>query len=252
MAAIQLHNGMSESTLLHVGEVLSIPPQSDWEDASLFWVVHAVKPGETLVGIADTYGLEVEQLQATNELADAGRIQVGQELILPLDALAIPFTSTPAPTTPPLPSATANPTPEPPAGPPSPAIAAWPHEMVRIINEVRAQHGLEPLAYNETLAQAAQAHADDCFQRGWCSHTGSDGSDVKTRILRAGYIPTGWAECWAWNQSPQAAVDMWMDEVPPDDPHRSTLLSTWLTEIGVGVVQAPSWGYYFIADFGRP
>jgi hypothetical protein len=45
---------------------------------------------------------------------------------------------------------------------------------------------------------------------------------------------------------------MWMDEVPPNDAHRRTLLTTWLTEIGLGVAEAP-WGYYyFIANFGRP
>jgi uncharacterized protein YkwD len=120
-----------------------------------------------------------------------------------------------------------------------------------LINQVRSQHGLPPLVYNETLARAAQGQADDCAQRGWCSHTGSDGSDIKTRIQRAGYDPASWAECWAQRQTPQGAVDIWMDEVPPDDPHRRTLLTTWLSEIGVGVAQT-DWGYYFIADFGRP
>ncbi len=122
---------------------------------------------------------------------------------------------------------------------------------MRLINEVRAAYGLGPLAYNETLALAAQGQANDCAQRGWCSHTGSDGSNIKTRILRAGYDPASWAECWAQRQTPQGAVDIWMDEVPPNDPHRRTLLTTWLSEIGVGVAQT-SWGYYFIADFGRP
>jgi uncharacterized protein YkwD len=42
-----------------------------------------------------------------------------------------------------------------------------------------------------------------------------------------------------------------MDEEPPNDPHRRTLLTTWFTEIGVGVAET-TWGYYFIADFGRP
>jgi uncharacterized protein YkwD len=138
-----------------------------------------------------------------------------------------------------------------PAAPPPADTAAWPRETVRLINEVRAAHGLPPLVYNEILAQAAQAHANDCAQRGWCSHTGSDGADIKARILRAGYAPRGWAECWAQRQTPQGAVDVWMDEVPPNDPHRRTLLTTWLTEIGMGVAKA-TWGYYFIADFGRP
>jgi uncharacterized protein YkwD len=254
MAAIQLQNGMGESTILHAGETLTIPPQSDWEGASRFWVVYVVEAGETLAGIARTYGLDAETLQAANELADASRIQVGQELVLPLDAPAAALVPTPTHTPTSLPSPTATPASSQPASPPAPPppdVAAWPQETVRIINEVRTQHGLGPLAYNETLASAAQAHANDCTQRGWCSHTGSDGSNVKTRILRAGYEPAGWAECWAQSRSPQHAVDMWMDEVPPNDAHRRTLLTTWLTEIGMGVAQT-TWGYYFIADFGRP
>ena len=138
-----------------------------------------------------------------------------------------------------------------PVAPPPTNVADWPREVARLINEVRAQHGLPPLAYNETLAQAAQAHANDCLQRGWGSHYGSDGSNVRTRMIRAGYDPVRWSECWAHTQSPQNAVDMWMDEVPPNDPHRRTILSTYLAEIGVGVVN-PDWGYYFFADFGTP
>ena len=277
MAAIQLRNGMGDSTVVQVGQVLSIPPQAGWEGASSFWVVHVVKAGETLVGIARTYGLKAATLKAVNGLADADLIRVGQELVLPLDAPAVPLA--PTSTTMPVPSETeepippptptsnptadglsASPTPDAPspsptavpaAPPPSDVVAAWPHETVRLINAVRAQHGLGPLAYNETLARAAQAQANDCAQRGWCSHTGSDGSNIKTRILRAGYEPASWAECWAQRKTPQGAVDIWMDEVPPNDPHRRTLLTTWLSEIGVGVAQT-DWGYYFIADFGRP
>jgi len=266
MAAIQLENGLGESTILHVGHRLAIPSPAGWEAASRFWIVYVVKEGETLAGIARRYGLEMETLKDVNGLSDADRIQIGQELILPLNAPAAAFvpTPTPLPTATPTPPPTAtpestadptftplSPTDEPPAPPPA-DIAAWPRETARIINQVRAQHGLGPLTYNEALAAAAQAHANDCQQRGWCSHVGSDGSDVKQRIIRAGYDPAGWAECWAWNRTPQAAVDAWMDEVPPNDPHRRTLLSPWLTEIGLGVAEAPSWGYFFIADFGRP
>ncbi|HDQ73962.1 MAG TPA: CAP domain-containing protein, partial [Chloroflexi bacterium] len=89
------------------------------------------------------------------------------------------------------------------------------------------------------------------LQRGWGSHYGSDGSNVKTRMERAGYYPVRWSECWAQTQSPQKAIDFWMDEVPPNDPHRRTILSTWLTEVGVGVVD-PEWGYYIFANFGQP
>ncbi|RLC67098.1 MAG: hypothetical protein DRI48_03150 [Chloroflexi bacterium] len=138
-----------------------------------------------------------------------------------------------------------------PAAPPPPDVANWPREVWRLINEVRARHGLPPLAYNETLAQVAQAHATDCLQRGWGSHVGSDGSNVRERMMRAGYDPVRWSECWAHTQSPQMAMEMWMNEAPPNDPHRRTILSTHLTEVGVGVVK-PDWGYYFFADFGQP
>lgn len=258
MAAIQLHNHMGDSTVVRAGQTLSIPPRVGWEGASPFWVVYVVQPGDTLVDIAHTYGLDASMLQAANGLADADLLGIDQELILPLDAPAVaqapPPTATPIPL--PLPAVTpatealvASP-PSPTTAPPA-DVAEWPYETVRLINQVRAQHGLGPLAYNETLARAAQVQADDCARRGWCSHTGSDGSDIKTRILRAGYEPASWAECWAQRQTPQGAVDIWMDEVPPNDPHRRTLLTTWLSEIGVGVAQT-DWGYYFIADFGRP
>jgi len=269
MAAIQLQNEMGDSTVVKVGQVLSIPPRVGWEGASRFWVVHVVKEGETLVGIAQTYGLKAETLKAVNGLTDADLIGIGQELVLPLDAPAVArapaptsaptstSTPTPPPTATPALSSTAGPpaaSPTPtvlPAAPPPADVAVWPYEIVRLINEARAQHGLPPLAHNETLAQIAQAHANDCLRRGWGSHTGSDGSTVKMRMLRAGYDPVHWSECWAHTQTPQSAMDMWMDEVPPNDPHRRTILSTWLTEVGVGVVQ-PNWGYYFFADFGQP
>jgi len=271
MAAIQLQNDMGDSLVVQVGQTLSIPPRNGWGDAPRFWVVHVVQAGETLVGIAQAYGLQAADIEAVNGVADADLIVVGQELVLPLAAPAAPRTPIPPPTDTPIPSSTPAPTlalthtapltlsssttsPTPTGAPVAalPAdVAVWPRETARLIDEVRAQHGLPPLVYDETLALAAQAHADDCARRGWCSHTGSDGSDIKTRILRTGYQFTGWAECWAQRQTPQGAVDVWMDETPPNDPHRRTLLTTWLTEIGVGVAET-TWGYYFIADFGRP
>lgn len=255
IAAIQLQNGLGESTIIYVGQTLTIPPPVGWESASPFWAVYAVKEGETLAGIARRYGLEVTAILAANGLSDANPLQAGQQLVLPLDApmIATVPTATPPPPPSPTPAPTAEATGVPPAlaaAPPA-DVADWPREVARLINEVRAAHGLSPLAYNETLALAAQAHANDCSARGWCSHIGSDGANIKTRIQRAGYVPSSWAECWAWTRSPQATVDVWMDETPPNDPHRRTLLSTWLTEVGVGVAPA-GWGYYFIADFGRP
>jgi len=263
MAAIQLRNGMGDSEVIRVGDVLDIPDSAGWENASPFWRVHIVKAGETLSGIARAYNVTTEELRAVNNLADANLIGLGQPLVVPLDAPVVPASPTPAPvrtTVPPagVPTVTAIPLvptgtiATPAAAPtPPPDLTGWAYEVARLINQVRAQHGLPPLVYNETLAQVAQAHASDCLQRGWGSHTGSDGSTVKMRMLRAGYDPLYWSECWAHTGSPQSALEMWMNETPPNDPHRRTILSTVLTEVGVGVVK-PDWGYYFFADFGTP
>ncbi len=130
-----------------------------------------------------------------------------------------------------------------PAGGADLAQQVWSH-----INAERERHGLYQLAYNETLALAAQAHAQDCSQRGSCSHTGSDGSDAATRAQRAGY-QGAIDESWAWSALPLDAVNWWLDEAPPDDWHRRMLLSESLGQLGVGVAPAPT-GYYFIAVFG--
>jgi uncharacterized protein YkwD len=125
--------------------------------------------------------------------------------------------------------------------------------VLHLFNAVRAEFELPPYAYDETLAWAARGHALDCHVRGACSHTGSDGSGVEERIQRAGYDATGWAEVIAYASSPEEAVERWLDEAPPDDLHRRTLLGTWVTEIGVGITPAEQEGYYyFIVDFGRP
>lgn len=265
MAAIQLQNKLGASTVVKAGDVLEIPPPDAWESASTYWVVYEVASGDTLSGIAARYGLTTAALLAANELASADFLSIGQLLILPLRAPAQVLVEAPAPTDTPIVLHLPTPTltaPGPTAAPtvvvaatiaPLPAdIAAWPREVWRIMNETRAAHGLPPYAYNDTLALAAQAHAEDCSQRGSCSHTGSDGSDIKTRIQRVGYTGS-YAECWAVRSSPQGVIDIWMDEVPPDDPHRRTVLHTWFTEVGIGVAPSPWKGYYYvIADFGRP
>jgi len=106
------------------------------------------------------------------------------------------------------------------------------------------------LAYNDTLALAAQRHAEDCAQRGYGGHVGSDGAKLRERLKRVGYKRKWVTESWAWARTPQRAVFMWLDETPPDDPHRRMLLSPKLKEVGIGIA-ASNGGYYFIADFGR-
>ena len=277
MAAIQIHNDLGASHIIQVGQSLVIPPAEDWSSPSPYWMLHEVGPGETLGEIANAYNLSQQDILAVNDFAQPDLLSIGQSIVLPLDApkavvAAQPATAVPqpthtvAPTQMPTPAAVvsaveaeplaATSTPQlTPTAPPvesSPDMAALAQETFQLINEQRALHGRGPLIWNAALAAAAQRHAEDCHERGWCGHTGSDGSSMKTRIIRAGYDPVRWSECWAWYKSPSLAVTMWMDEVPPNDPHRRTILATHLTEVGIGVMPGNGHGYYFIADFGRP
>ena len=291
LAALQLENDLGAATTIRVGQVLDIPPATAWTTASPFWVVHEIAPGETLSALAARYGLGLDALVAANPGLNADRLAVGQALVLPLRGPAdvVAMVNAPTPTSPvpptqtpfslPTPTATVvseldaadqlvepaapavptaiSPLPEDPT-PPAPdagvpaEVAALPAEVYRLLNAERAAHDLPPLAWNETLARAAQRHANDCQARGWCSHTGSDGSSYRERIIREGYDPVRWSECWAWYGSAERAVAMWMNETPPNDPHRRTILAPHLTEVGVGVVPGKGFGYYFIANFGTP
>lgn len=274
MAAIQLENGLEDGTGLWEGEVLRIPPAQQWEAASPYWLACVVEEGSTLSGIAQQNGLDVDTLRDVNELAVGDLLSVGQPLILPLEAPGAQPACGPLSRAEAVPTEASNPPEDTPPVPTEPAVAmdvaapvvapasssaataddvsVWTTEVLRLINAERSAYGLAPLQHNETLAQAARLHAQDCYQRGSCNHTGSDNSGVKTRVTRAGYDGIGWAECIVYSYSPEEAVRWWMDEVPPNDAHRRTLLSDWLTEIGIGVVPTGRGDYYFIADFGRP
>jgi uncharacterized protein YkwD len=256
MAAIQLVNGLGESDVLRAGQTLNVPSPR-WEGESPYWIVHLVRRGETLNGIAQTFGVTTRDLLHINAIADPGQIVPGQPIVIPLDSLQVAASPTPAPTLTRVPP-TASPSPRPATStllptlvPPTvpPTVSEWPMMVVTLINQKRAAHGLPLYSVAPELMRSAQAHANDCSARGWCSHVGSDGADTKTREIRAGYTPTAWGENWIQAFDPVKAVEWWYNETPPNDPHRKNLLHTRYSEIGVGIAPAGN-GYYFIADLG--
>lgn len=60
-------------------------------------------------------------------------------------------------------------------------------EMLKVVNQKRAENGLEPLCLNKKLVQAAQAHSEDQARSKRMSHTGSDGSSMSQRMKAAGF-----------------------------------------------------------------
>jgi LysM repeat protein len=74
MAAIQLANSLGESDMIRAGQALDIPAGPHWEDESPYWIVHVVRGGETVTGIAQAFGLTTRDILRVNAIADAGQI----------------------------------------------------------------------------------------------------------------------------------------------------------------------------------
>lgn len=130
-----------------------------------------------------------------------------------------------------------------------------------LLNRERASHGLQPLAQNALLGQAALLHSRDMVTRAYFEHTSPDGQTVQDRIRATGYGGGGSASTgenieWAIGRkaTPAAIVDKWMHS----PPHRADILRRTFTEIGVGIAlgapavngQAKGAGATYTTDFG--
>lgn len=108
-------------------------------------------------------------------------------------------------------------------------------EAVEIINLERNRRGLPNYLMNESVTDAAMAHAADMAARREMVHLGSDGSDTGTRLERAGFVWRTWGEnIGAGFRTPQPLIDAWM----ASDIHRPLLLGE-NTYVGVGVAATP-------------
>ena len=129
--------------------------------------------------------------------------------------------------------------------------SGWADEVFERINELRSQNGFPAYARNPLLEQAALLHAQDAAQQGDLTHTGSDGSKPSDRVERAGYAAVGVSEITVTGNSVDWAINWWMDEQPPNDPHRSAILSDSYEDIGVAVVEAGH-THFFVAVLAQP
>jgi uncharacterized protein YkwD len=114
------------------------------------------------------------------------------------------------------------------------------NQTLALINSQRAAHGLPALTLNTQLTTAAQGHAADMACNSFLSHVGSDGSDIRERVIATGYTPslmleTIFAQAPKHGGTPASAVQWWMSDLI----HRSTILHEKVTEIGVGYAFFP-------------
>ncbi|MFZ5424747.1 MAG: CAP domain-containing protein [Patescibacteria group bacterium] len=125
-------------------------------------------------------------------------------------------------------------------------------DLLRETNEVRAQHGLNPLVLNGQLSTAAQKKAEDMFADDYWAHIAPDGREPWDFILDSGYDYLYAGENLAKNfNSSSAVVDAWFKS----PSHRENLLNSNYDDIGFAVVNGVLDGYettLVVQMFGRP
>lgn len=113
--------------------------------------------------------------------------------------------------------------------------------LLRLINGVRAEHGLHALRASTMLARAAIGHARAMARFGFFAHSSRDGSSPRDRIARAApQLAAGSVgEVLLWRSpgpSPGQALSMWLES----PPHRAVLLDRELRLIGLVALDARS------------
>jgi hypothetical protein len=130
--------------------------------------------------------------------------------------------------------------------------------VIERTNAFRKAEGLEPVARNASLDKAARQFAQYLAKSGRFAHE-ADGRQPADRVTEAGYQYCSVAENFASNlNSAGYSVERLAVEVVEgwkgSPPHRKNLALPGVTDIGVGIAQAPGGLPKFLTVqlFGRP
>ncbi len=120
--------------------------------------------------------------------------------------------------------------------------ANYVNEVVSLINEARANAGLNVLSVNRQLTEFAQHHAEDMAFNNFLSHDGTDG--IFSERMRNSSFGV-FSEILAIG-TPQNAMDQWQR-----DEHWDFVLNAGAAQIGVGYAHnsCSDYGGYFTVDF---
>jgi len=119
-------------------------------------------------------------------------------------------------------------------------------QILRLVNQARAQASLAPLALDETLSQAAQAHGRKMLQHGQLSHQFPGEADLLVRLGQSGVHLSRAGENVAFDYSAAHAHQALM----LSDEHRRNLLDPSFNAVGIAVI----WNrcqMYVVQDFAR-
>ncbi len=119
-------------------------------------------------------------------------------------------------------------------------------DMDAVRSAIASAPAKPPLAWNDKLASAAQAHSQDQANTKVQSHTGSDGSNLDTRLDRVGYKnrSSSGENAYAYSTSVDEAMQAFLiDWGVASNGHRENLLQPDKSadqsyrEVGIGIVE---------------
>lgn len=138
--------------------------------------------------------------------------------------------------------------------PPGPASSLVGYALNQV-NAARAAYGFRGLALDGAVSAVANAHAWDMLRNGYFSHTGLDGSTVRTRLSRAGvpYSHAGENICYRSGFSVQSTLNwchaqFMAEPYPGYYNHIGNILDPDFSRLGVGIA-ASGGKVYVVWDF---
>ena len=130
------------------------------------------------------------------------------------------------------------------------AQTAEEQEMLDLVNELRADRGLELLQLNTALNKAAFDHSDDMAKNDYFSHTGLNNSNFSQRAIAAGYLGSPRGEnIAAGNSAVEATFNQWKNS----SGHLNNMLNSNINEMGIGHAfhSNSTYRHYWTQIFGK-
>lgn len=173
---------------------------------------HTVVSGDTMWKIATRYQVGLSEIKQANPQIS------NPDLIYPGQVLNIPITDS--------------------------SVTSYEQEVVRLVNEIRAQNGLKELKHNWELSRVARYKSQDMRDNRYFSHTSPVYGSPFQMMKSFGITYRSAGENIARGQAtPKAVVNAWMNS----SGHRANILNASFTEIGVGyVANGKYWTQMFI------
>lgn len=175
-------------------------------------LTHTVVRGDTMWKLAVKYHV------GTSEIIGANKQLADPNLIYPGQVLYIPQTDT--------------------------TVTDYETEVVRLVNKIRQQNGLNPLTQNWELSRVARYKSQDMLDKHYFSHT-SPTYGTPFQMMKAfglSYRTAGENIAMGY-ATPQAVVNGWMNS----SGHRANILNASYKQIGVGyVARGNYWTQMFI------